>query len=44
MLADGVQVNEVDIAAFRKAAQPLLDEYHRRPAIEALYRRIRAQA
>ena len=44
VLAAGVKVNEVDIAAFRKAAQPLLDDYHRQPAIEALYRRIRAQA
>ena len=41
VLADGVKVNEVDLAAFRNAAQPLLDEYHQKPEIEALYRRIR---
>jgi len=41
VLADGVKVNEVDLVAFRNAAQPLLDEYHRKPEIEALYRRIR---
>ncbi len=41
VLSSGITVNEVDAAAFRKAAQPLLDEYHRKPEIEALYRRIR---
>lgn len=41
VLASGIKVNDVDIEAFRKAAQPLLDEYHRKPEIEALYRRIR---
>ena len=41
VLDDGVKVNEVDLAAFRNAAQPLLDEYHQKPEIEALYRRIR---
>lgn len=41
VVAHGVKTNDVDMAAFRKTAQPLLDEYHRRPEIEALYRRIR---
>jgi tripartite ATP-independent transporter DctP family solute receptor len=41
VIAHGVRVNDVDLPAFRKAAQPLLDEYHRVPEIEALYRRIR---
>jgi tripartite ATP-independent transporter DctP family solute receptor len=41
VLAAGIRVNEVDLAAFRAAAQPLLDDYHRKPEIEALYRRIR---
>jgi tripartite ATP-independent transporter DctP family solute receptor len=41
VLEHGIQANEVDIDAFRKAAQPLLDEYHRQPEIEAFYRRIR---
>ena len=40
----GVVSNEVDIAAFRQAAQPLLDAYHDDAAIEALTRRIRALA
>ena len=39
--AAGIHMNEVDLVAFRKAAQPLLDAYHRVPEIEALYRRIR---
>ncbi|KAF1691269.1 TRAP transporter substrate-binding protein [Pseudoxanthomonas koreensis] len=41
VLEHGIQANEVDMPAFHKAAQPLLDEYHRKPEIEALYRRIR---
>lgn len=41
VLEAGIKFNDVDLAAFRKAAQPLLDEYHRKPEIEALYRRIR---
>lgn len=40
----GVEINDVDIAAFRHAAEPLLVEYRRQPAIDSLYRRIRAQA
>ena len=41
VLEYGIQANEVDMAAFRKAAEPLRDEYLRQPTIEALYRRIR---
>jgi tripartite ATP-independent transporter DctP family solute receptor len=41
VLEHGIKTNDVDLAAFRKAAQPLLDEYHQKPEIEALYRRIR---
>lgn len=37
----GVTFNPVDRAAFRHAAEPLLAEYRRDPAIESLYRRIR---
>ena len=44
VMAAGVKANAVDIPAFRRAAQPLLDAYHRDPAIEALTRRIRALA
>lgn len=40
----GVAINEVDLPAFQKAAEPLRDEYLRQPEIEALYRRIRAFA
>jgi tripartite ATP-independent transporter DctP family solute receptor len=39
--AAGVQFNEVDVDAFRKAAGPLLAQYRRDPELEALYRRIR---
>lgn len=39
--AAGIAFNDVDMAAFGKAAQPLLDHYRRDPATEALYRRIR---
>ncbi|HYG07489.1 MAG TPA: TRAP transporter substrate-binding protein [Stenotrophomonas sp.] len=42
--AHGVKFNDVDMPAFRQAAAPLLAEYHQRPEIEALYRRIRALA
>jgi tripartite ATP-independent transporter DctP family solute receptor len=45
LVADaGVIANEVDTAAFRAAAQPLLDEYHLDAAIDDLTRRIRALA
>ncbi len=37
----GVKTNEVDMAAFRKAADPLLREYLRHPELTALVRRIR---
>lgn len=42
--AKGVSSNDVDMAAFRAAAQPLLDDYLTRDAIAPLYRAIRAQA
>jgi TRAP-type C4-dicarboxylate transport system substrate-binding protein len=42
--AKGVSFNDVDMAAFRAAAQPLLDDYLLRDAIAPLYRAIRAQA
>ena len=42
--AAGVKFNEVDTAAFRAASEPLLAQYRRNPAIEALYRRIRELA
>jgi TRAP-type C4-dicarboxylate transport system substrate-binding protein len=41
ILAHGVQFNAVDMPAFRRAAQPLLDEYLRHPDLDSLYRRIR---
>ena len=44
VFAAGVKANAVDLPAFRRAAQPLLDDYHRNPAIEDLTRRIRALA
>jgi tripartite ATP-independent transporter DctP family solute receptor len=37
----GVKFNDVDMAAFRKVAEPLLADYTRRSEIEPLYRRIR---
>lgn len=40
----GVEINDADLAAFRRAAEPLLVEYRRDPAIDSLYRRIRDQA
>ena len=40
----GVEMNDVDIPAFRRVAEPLLAEYRRDPAIDSLYRRIRDQA
>lgn len=40
----GVKFNAVDIAAFARAAQPLLDDYLRKPDIAPLYRRIRELA
>ncbi len=41
VFAAGVKHNEADLDAFARAAQPLLSEYRRDPAIEVLYRRIR---
>ena len=41
ILAHGVHFNAVDMPAFRRAAQPLLDEYLRHPDLDSLYRRIR---
>ncbi len=38
----GVKANEVDMPAFRAAAQPLLKEYLQQPDIAALVDRIRA--
>ena len=40
----GVKVNAVDKAAFRKAAEPLLDMYLKDPEIRRLYDAVRAQA
>lgn len=44
VIESGVKFNDADIPAFRAAAQPLLAEYRRDPAIDALYRRIRELA
>jgi tripartite ATP-independent transporter DctP family solute receptor len=44
VLESGVKSNEVDLAAFRAAAQPLIARYRHDPAIDALYRRIRELA
>ena len=41
VLEYGIKTNDVDMPAFQKAAQPLLDEYQQKPDIAALYRRIR---
>lgn len=42
--AHGVQFNDVDLAAFRQAAQPLLRDYRARAEIAPLLRAIRSQA
>jgi tripartite ATP-independent transporter DctP family solute receptor len=44
LLEQGVQMNDVDLAAFRRAAEPVLRDYRRDPATERLYRGIRALA
>lgn len=44
VIASGVNMNEADLPAFRKAAEPLLAEYRDNPLIAPLYRSIRAQA
>lgn len=36
-----VRINDVDLAAFRKASMPVLREYRRDPDIDSLYRAIR---
>ncbi len=41
VLAHGVKANDVDVAAFRTAAAPLLRDYLQQPEIAALHRRIR---
>ena len=41
VFAAGVEHNEADLSAFARASQPLLSEYRKDPAIDALYRRIR---
>lgn len=40
----GIAFNEVDMEAFRAAAQPLRDQYLRQPELQALYARIRQLA
>ena len=37
----GIEFNDVDMAAFRTAAQPIRDRYLQQPELQALYRRIR---
>jgi len=37
----GIKFNEVDMPAFRKAADPLLQRYLQQPELGALTRRIR---
>jgi tripartite ATP-independent transporter DctP family solute receptor len=44
VLAAGIDTNDVDTDAFRRAAAPLLAEYRRDPRIDTLYARIRAAA
>jgi tripartite ATP-independent transporter DctP family solute receptor len=41
VLADGVRVNDVDTAAFRKRTAPVLERHLRAPELNALYRAIR---
>jgi tripartite ATP-independent transporter DctP family solute receptor len=44
VLQHGVSANEVDRAAFERAAQPVLERYRRDPPIDAQYRAVRALA
>lgn len=44
LTAAGVRMNDCDLPAFRKAVEPLLADYHRVPALEALYRDVRSLA
>ncbi|ATD68502.1 C4-dicarboxylate ABC transporter [Luteimonas chenhongjianii] len=37
----GIELNEVDMDAFRSAAQPIRERYLRQPELQTLYRRIR---
>lgn len=41
VVAAGVQLNAVDVAAFRSAAAPLLADYLRQPEVAPIHRRIR---
>lgn len=41
VLDHGIQINAVDMAAFREAARPLREAYLHQPELAALYRRIR---
>jgi len=41
VLAAGVKTNKADVAAFRKAAAPLLQEYLKQPDVAEIYRHIR---
>ena len=41
VLAHGVKANAVDMPAFRKAADPLLQEYLKQPDVAEIHRRIR---
>jgi len=41
VLAHGVKANAVDMAAFRKAADPLLQRYLQQPEVAGIYRQIR---
>ncbi len=40
----GIQVSEIDAAAFRRAAQPMLDRYLKRDSLRAVYEQIQALA
>lgn len=42
--AAGIQTGQVDVQAFRKAAEPLLQQYRRNRQIDALWAQIREQA
>jgi len=41
VFAAGVKHNDADLVAFARASAPLLSEYRRDAAMDALYRRIR---
>ncbi|MEO8671546.1 MAG: TRAP transporter substrate-binding protein [Tahibacter sp.] len=44
VIAHGVTLNEVDLAAFQRAAAPVVDRFRTEPLTDALYRDIRALA